>query len=284
MMRWIACAALLVACGSSKPASVSATRGAPTGVVEGHVTDATTGVTLAGITIYIGSRIHDREVVMTTTDEHGYYRLELPPCGCELSASYGTASTDVDTVDIHEHQKTVVDVSVDHSALEAALREEPPLNCPGSLPNTIVEGHSTSQADLDAVANAVLARFAADDSTLPDGGMLTPGVVFVVTDIGGRPNRHLSENALPSRSRRRFIAKTRAEVQSEADRLGRSVHFVEFAYVDSDGSCAVVWDGVGFVKPSKESPYALCCCTGVDVYEKRDGRWAFVRRAQEICS
>ena len=208
------------------------------------------------------------------TDENGHYRVEVGAGTCGLSSSFGLASADRDGLVIQTGQTTVVDLELPHDAVVAEARTRP--RCPGDPPGTIIDGHTTSQADLDAIAHAVLTRFAADASTLPDAHLLETGPVRV--QIDGGPQR-LGSGALPSS---RFVARTTAELEAEARRSGRDVPYIRIDRIYASGGCAVVSAGTDFAMA--KSAMKLCCCTGRDIYAKRGGRWRFVRRAGTSCA
>jgi hypothetical protein len=143
----------------------------------------------------------------------------------------------------------------------------------------VIAGHTTSQADIDAVVAAVLQRFAIDRSTVPDAALLGRGDVRVASELAAMPKRSLDPRLLPPH----FVGATLHELRAEADRLGGKVTFLSFGSVDSDGSCAIVTAGVDVVRPKRRHS-RLCCCSAEDLYEKRRGTWQFVRRLGTTCS
>jgi hypothetical protein len=257
---------LLVACSAHKPPARPDDK---LGAVEGLVVDARTGAALAGVDVTIGGPCRGGDdVAWTLTDEHGFYRVELGRGICDLSARFGAASADRDGFEIRPAQTIVVDLTLDHAKVRAALRKDPPVHCPSSRPNAIIEGHTTSQADLDAVAAAVLERSATDKGWIPDAG----DTAFVLAEIG--PGRHLTTLALKPG----FILKTKDALQADADRLGTDVRYIDFWSIYSDGTCAIVSVRGSLMMPRKQFRMMCACCDATDVYEKRRGRWAFVRR------
>lgn len=267
--------AALVACAS--PPTVSAPKTAPrrVGVVEGYVLDSETNAPLPGADIDLGPGL-------TITDEHGYYRVELDPGHDRAFAGVGTATSDIVPVDINEGRVTRLDFRLDHAELVTSLQDDPPVSCPSSAPGAVIEGHTTSQADIDSIARSVLQRFVADRSTMASHGLRLDNTVYVQVEL--EHHHRISASAFPSVAGRRFVARTRAELQDEAERTGKEVRFIDIWRIYSDGTCGMVWVGLDYVIPKKDEHGRLCCCTGTEVFEKHGESWDFVRRAMEICA
>ncbi|MGE5184473.1 MAG: carboxypeptidase-like regulatory domain-containing protein [Acidobacteriota bacterium] len=252
--------------------------------MEGRVVDSKTKAGLPGISVdFDGECRHGAEVATALTDEQGHYTIELEPGRCNLWARAGLADASPRPVEIRRGGVAVIDVELDHDAVVAAQRDQPPSRCPRSAPDAVVKGHTTTQQDTDDVARAVLERFTADEGTLPDGGLLPAGVIFVRAEVAGRPHRRLTVAALPAGTKRRFMLMTTADLQTQADRSGREVYYIDLGDLDSDGNCALLSAGANFVMPSAKRAIKMCCCAGYDVYEKSQGRWLFVRRDSESC-
>jgi hypothetical protein len=247
------------------------------GVVEGHVTDARTGEVLAGVGIDLWCTA-SRQAQTAITDEHGRYRVELQRDACKMMVHFGIPSTKR-TLAIEPGKVTRLDFAFPHDVVVEERRFSPPVRCPSSPPDAVIAGHTTSQADIDAVVAAVLQRFATDRSTVPDAALLGRGDVRVASELVAMPKRSLDPRSLPPH----FVGATLHELRAEADRLGGKVTFLSFGSVDSDGSCAIVTAGVDVVRP-KGRHSRLCCCSAEDLYEKRRGTWQFVRRLGTTCS
>jgi hypothetical protein len=266
------------------------------GTVEGYVFDSQTSAALPGATVDVGRPGREGvgelgmivdvgrpggDVEMTMTDERGHYAVELPPGTLEISASVGTATTDVMKVDVHRGRVTRFDMRIDHAKLLASLQDDPPINCPASPPGAVIEGHTTTQSDIDAIATTVLERFISNRGSISDGGLIRGDVIYVRVDL--EAHHHLTKEALPTGTRLRFVPKTQSELQDESDRSGKNVRFIDFRSIYSDGRCAVVQVGMDFAMPTNRPDMKTCCCTGTDVYEQREGKWVFVRRAYGVC-
>lgn len=249
----------------------------PAGELEGRVLDSKTSGPVPGVMIF--AFCHGADLRLAITDETGQYRLGVPAGTCNVDADVGTAAI-TKTVEVVDSGPTHLDLELDHAELLQALRDEPPDHCPGSRPGDVVLGHTTSQADIDALASVVLARIVAGQEALADQGTST---TYVVGELRG--GQRLGPAALPQGTSRTFVLKTRAEVQAEADRSGAEINYLDFESIYSDGTCALVRGGGDFVIPSsKRFVTKQCCCTGTEIYEKQNGRWVFVRRVHEICA
>lgn len=200
------------------------------------------------------------------TNQLGHYRIEMPSGDCVVEAVYGDATTGERTVRIDPRQTLVLDLEIDHGALSAALAKDPPENCPSSKPNEVVEGSEPSQSDLDAIVHAAL-----DRNDIPDGR-----TKVVRTEI--EHGRTVSPNALP----KGYVLQTEADLESEAKRSQSNVWYVAFYSVYATKTCARVPFGGDFVQ--SRPLLKLCCCIATDFYEKRNGRWHFVKRAHKVCA
>ncbi len=251
-------------------------------VVEGHVRNAQTGATVPGIEVdaWLGARHHGRVSAWVISDENGFFRLEVEPGTGFLFTSLGELDAAPSLV-FRPGTRIGIDVTVDPNELAQWRAMNPPEACPSSPPGTIIEGHTTTQQDLDDIARTVLERSAVDSSAIPDLGIAARGSVPIAVRVDVRTGKQLTARALPPSG---FVLKTLEELQKQADRLDRDVGYVELSQLYSNGSCAVVDVGGDFVSPSRQSFGKLCCCTARDIYEKRGARWIFVRRVSEICA
>ena len=287
LRRWLV--TVLAACGSSSTTPATENRAAmpadSAAVVEGRIIDSKTRAGIPGVEVmFDGPCRHGEEVLSSLTDENGHYRAELEPGVCGFMASLeGLASTSRDKVEVRRRSVAVVDAELEHGAVLAARRERPPANCPHSPPGAVIEGHSTSQEDIDALARAVLERFALDAGTMPDGGLLPEGDVPVNVELGGTQKRRLTATSFPPTTKPRFVPRPMSDLQGEADRADRNVFYIAFHDVYSDGDCAVLWAGVYVAIPRRSRGITMCCCSGNDLWERHAGQWQFVRRLAEPC-
>lgn len=133
-------------------------------------------------------------------------------------------------------------------------------------------------SDRDAIVRAVLERYLADPTTLPDAGLLRdPGGINVVVDPAG-----VAAAALPANPARPFALRRPEEVQAAANQLGAEVSYVRIS-IDLTGDRAVVVSGGDFALPAAGDAIKMCCCAAFDIYEKHDGRWWFVARTSTRC-
>jgi hypothetical protein len=245
-------------------------------VSDGTVIDAKTGQPLGGVDVdaYPG----DEEPTRTQTNEYGRYRLELAARKFNVRASYGLANADK-RIAMADGQVMHLDFRIDHDELVVALRDFPPFNCPSSKPDTIIEGHTTPQREVDEIARAVLERSIDVPDTILDHARGTPA--YVSTDVySGR--RRLTGAALPDG--RAFTARSHAQLQDEANRTRQNVFHIRFTRIDSDGSCAIVEVGGDVAIPESADPLTfVCTCSRRDAYEKTDGRWVLVRSDLASC-
>jgi hypothetical protein len=237
------------------------------GTVEGRVTDSRTGAGVVGIDVTVsGACQGDGGFGSAYTDQLGRYRIEMPKGECVVEATYGDATTGERKVRIEPSRALVVDLKIDHGALSAALAKDPPENCPTSKPTEVVVGSEPSQSELDEIVRAVL-----DRNDIPDG---RTKVVRAEIEHG----RTVSPNALP----KGYVLQTEADLESEAKRAKSDVWYVAFYSVYATKTCARVLVGGDFMQPRRQ--LKLCCCMATDFYEKRSGRWRFVKRAHEACA
>jgi hypothetical protein len=237
------------------------------GNVEGRVIDSRTGAGVPGIEVTVsGACQGDGGFGSTYTDQLGRYRIEMPKGDCVLEGRYGDATTGERKIRIEPRRTLTVDLKIDHRALAAALAKDPPENCPSSKRDEVVMGSVPTHADLDDIVRAVL-----DKNDIPDG---RSKVVRAEIEHG----RTVSRNALPEG----YVLQTEAELEAEAKRTNSDVWYVAFYSVYATKSCAMVLVGGDFVQPRRQ--LKMCCCMANDFYEKRNGRWQFVKRTHQACA
>jgi hypothetical protein len=267
--------ALAVVASCASPAPPAPIHNAPPIVratvtaVEGRVVDSVTGAALPGIGVEaaVGASSDD-----AFTDEHGRFHLEIDGGSAYMQLEYGSGSW----IPVAANQITQHDLRMDHAEVVQRAHRRPPIACPHSPPGTVIVGHSTPQAELDAIAHRVLERYAADPKAVPDSG--PAAAKFVRTDLDF--HRSLTAAAVPAR----FVGKTRVELVAESKRLGSDVDYVDVRSIDADPTCAIVWVGIDFIVASPSNAIKMCCCTAAELYELRNGQWEFVGDAEHICS
>jgi hypothetical protein len=250
------------------------------GVVEGYVRDARTGKGLPGQWVLIG--VSGKHLTHTYTNENGFYTASVPPWTSEIYVMNGDPDLKPTRILVHPHQTVrAPDVLLAHVDEVTERDGDEPSNCPGSPPGAVVEGHTTSQADIDDLVVAVLNRFVADPSAIPDHGLLSKGGVAYL-NINVRDQQVISPAAIKA-SPIPLVGKSYFDLQDLADSTRKEINFIDFSKITSDGSCAFVHVGVDFTMPRRPGVIKMCCCTALDVYEKRTGRWVFVRNDSVMC-
>lgn len=252
-----------------------------TASIEGYVRDKETGAGVAGVEVDGG--INGEYLKWATTDENGRFTLPVRPPQAELFLHIGEAKIHRSNIPATAGTTTKIDdLVVEHTDLLLERERHPPLNCPGSLPGAIVEGHTTSQADIDDLVGAALARFVVDPDAIPDHGLLAKGKVSFINTTIDRDHRisSLAVKASPIP----LVGKSYDDLQDLANRTRKEINFIDFSKITSDGTCAFVDVGVDFTMPASEGGFKMCCCIGHDIYEKRAGRWVFVRSEGVSCA
>lgn len=229
--------------------------------------DARTGRGLVGIDVVVSGACQRGGMFASAyTDQRGRFRLEMPAGECTVEGSYGDATTGERSIRIEAQRTLTVDLKIDPGALAAALANDPPENCPGSKRQEVIIGNQPSQRDLDDIVRAVL-----DEGTIPDGR-----TTVVRAEIG--EGRTISASALPET----YVLQTRAELEAEAKRTNTNVWYIAFDELHATATCARVAVGGNFVQPRRK--LKMCCCTAYDFYEKRRGKWKFVKRTRTSCA
>lgn len=135
----------------------------------------------------------------------------------------------------------------------------------------------------DALIAAVMARFEADPTTMPDVGLLPDtGPILIRAELDDdRAPRVRFTGTIRGR---KVVVRTAAALQARADRDHQHVHFIRFYGITIDGDAALVGVGVDLVVPTTAHGIKLCCCVGYDRYIRRDGTWVFERRDSSVCA
>jgi hypothetical protein len=250
------------------------------GVVEGYVRDAQTGKGLPGQWVSIGRS--GKVSAYVYTNENGFYTAAVQPWSNEVYVLTGDLDRAPTRILVHPHQTVrAPDVLLAHVDEVTERDADEPSNCPSSPPGAVIEGHTTSQADIDDLVVAVLNRFVSDPSAIPDHGLLAHGgVAYLNTNV--RDQQVISPAAVKA-SPIPLVGKSYFDLQDLADSTRKEINFIDFSKITSDGSCAFVHVGVDFTMPRRPGVIKMCCCTALDVYEKRTGRWMFVRNDSVMC-
>lgn len=251
-------------------------------IVEGYLLDAKTKAGVQNVRVTVRSTDDDvREVA--TTDDRGHYELLFDEPVAAIDAFIGSTTVEKSNLTLTSGKRTRVNLLVSHREVVAARADA--LRCPHSPPGAVIEGHTTSQADIDGVSRAVLLRYASDRASSDDASIAAPADVPVSTSLRHQNHRndHLSSRAIPTTSTIRFIPSSITELQTQADQQNASFYFIDITSLYSDGSCAVVSIVEDIMAPTSKKAGRHCRCTADDVYQKRGGKWHFVKRNSVGC-
>ncbi|HUS31393.1 MAG TPA: hypothetical protein VMZ53_22935 [Kofleriaceae bacterium] len=147
----------------------------------------------------------------------------------------------------------------------------------------IVEYTARAQREIDSVAKAVLERYAADHDSVPDSGLLQHETTILVDrdlaydGTGGT----LTADALP---RGAFALRSPSEMQTDADRTDKYVHYIFIHDLHIEGDRATFWVGVHLKLPNHPEGPGTCCCSAEQLYVKRNGAWTYAETTSSICS
>lgn len=251
-------------------------------IVEGYLLDAKTKAGVQNVLVTVRSADDDvREVA--TTDDRGHYELLFDEPVAAIDAFIGSTTVEKSNITLTSGKRTRVNLLVSHREVVAERADA--LRCPHSPPAAVIEGHTTSQADIDGVSRAVLLRYASDRASSDDASVVAPADVPVSTSLRHQNHRndHLSSRAIPATSTIRFIPSSITELQTQADQQNDSFYFIDITSLYSDGHCAVVSIVEDIMDPQSKRAGRHCRCTADDVYEKRGGKWIFVKRNSVGC-
>jgi hypothetical protein len=282
-VRGVILAAIVVACSAPMRAGPPAPRVSPhdagpddRGAIAGHLVERSTHAELPGVTLVAQRDGAPSETEIT--DEHGAYRLRLVAGTYHMTLYYLDATIERDAVAVAARETTQVDATFDSSA---ARPEATGPVCPdtGSDAPAFAE-------DVDALVHAALARFSADPEAMPDWRLFQRHEAIWVFDhvaVDGQP-QPLHAAAFASLPRV-FVAKTRPQIQVEADRRRDGATYLEIESVDLDRACATIEIAVRIALPTNRSgDLLLCCCFVRDLYMKHGTTWTFVGRALAGCA
>jgi hypothetical protein len=148
----------------------------------------------------------------------------------------------------------------------------------------IDEARTRAQHEIDAVAKAVLERFAREPQTMPDYGLLEHQTTILVDrdlDPMAVGAIQLTADALPTGA---FALRTDAEMQAQADRTHETVTYVFLYGLEIQGNRATFSVGVQVKVPDVPEGSGTCCCSESDVFVKTNGTWTYSETTDSICS
>ncbi len=134
----------------------------------------------------------------------------------------------------------------------------------------------------------LLAKHAVEDrlaaKNLPDGHLLGVSTRIAIRAEMPRAMATLGRDALPQRAGIEFYLISQAAAQTEADRIREAVPFIVVDQPSIAGDTATIALGVDVVFPTEPRVDKLCCCTGQAQFERKEGRWRFVKWTEVICA
>ncbi len=269
----------LVACGNARAPASSSVRGivVPMGhgppapsAIEGSVIDNNTYAPQPNVTIIVED--HGQEWT-AVSDASGQYSIPLPRGTYVVSAYYQDASAKPRIVGVRPHEATRLDLELDVTPVED--RDLP--QCQSA------DEPQATDADVDELVAAVLARSLADPGSAPGWNLLPHGGPIELLAEVRDSHRQVPTAALP-RLARPFVPRSRGELLDAANAARGEIPYVYFDAINIDRSCATVEVGVGEMQPANEPPTGPCCCDAIDMYQKRTGAWLYVGRFHRHCS
>lgn len=284
--------ALVAGCGSNPRlaplAVVPPLPAPPRGAVYGRALDSETGLGVPGLRVFAYPDSIKLGAGSSISDEEGRYEIKMPVGTGSIGAvnfgsPWGTGMQAVSTttpVVFQVGEPVLVDIQVDHAALVAQRAKYPPLACPHSPLGTVVEGHTLSQRDLDEVVYGVLQRFITDRKSIEDFHVKDLRLVRVRTQQ--RVGLRASAAAFPLVRGTRFVDMTLAELEAEATETQKTIAYMSFGRISSDGSCAVLEVGGDVVYPD-ETSHTKYGCSEKALWERVNGRWMFAQSVYSIC-
>jgi hypothetical protein len=71
--------------------------------------------------------------------------------------------------------------------------------------------------------------------------------------------------------------------RAQANKTRKNVHYIAVDSPEIRGTTATLWIGVDFEMPEAKGMIKMCCCSAEGHFEKRDGRWHFVKWGDGRC-
>ena len=154
------------------------------------------------------------------------------------------------------------------------------------MPHQIAERFDESQfvffcfEIVDAVIIATPTQFQVQ---LPPRPVVQTQVIPIRQELP-RAGLALSAAALPKIDGYEFELLPGATAQAEADRTRKNVPFIAIDRASITGDEATVWIGADLAMPADPATVKMCCCEAEGQFERRQGRWSFVKWRTTKCS
>lgn len=151
---------------------------------------------------------------------------------------------------------------------------------PPPIANVAPKSTEPARTDTDDLLAMMLNEYIADPKSMPDAGLLTDsGPIDLVIDVEhGAPVRF---ERLPQ-GKRRFVIKTVAEIQHEADATKTRIGYLHLA-ISFDAKGAMVTRGGDIAFPADPKVIKMCCCSSSRHYDKTPAGWRPARTMMESC-
>jgi hypothetical protein len=227
------------------------------------------------LTATVGSGTTLRTIGDGISNERGEYRFDIELGVAALNVALDKSKPLAETFHDGENR---VDVVVNSKVVAKARTNAFTQVCPTSAPGTMLEGHTTSQTDIDELARMLLER---GSNAIPDWDLAARGAqghIAVIADIGN--HRRLTTNALPAG----FTLADANQLQAQANATRNQLGFLSFQDIWSDGTCATVTVGGDIAVPADPNVIKMCCCSSTTMYEKRAGTWTRTGNVVTSCS
>jgi hypothetical protein len=134
----------------------------------------------------------------------------------------------------------------------------------------------------ELVQQALADRFRARD--IPDLAMLSDQTRIAVREELPLAGLTLGPAALPKIDGYEFHLVSASGAQADADRTRRDVPFITVDRAAISGDAATIWIGADVAAPADPAVVKMCCCEGQAEFERRGGRWMFVKWTITKCS
>jgi hypothetical protein len=134
----------------------------------------------------------------------------------------------------------------------------------------------------ELVREALADRFVNRD--IPDMGLLKDAKSVLVLREMYEAGLTLGPEALPDVPGVSFSLIATEDARERANKTKQNVGYIAVDRPAIAGTTATVWLGGDFEMPSNPNVLKMCCCAGEAHFEKRDGKWRFVKWGAGRCA
>jgi hypothetical protein len=259
------------------------------GWLKGTATDAQTHEPVQGV--YVEAPVDsDGWAPSALTDDDGRYKLYYPEGQHTVSVKLYTEEAAFQRqVTIKRGKTTTLDLQIAHTEVlkdrEAqeqverdAAREKAARACPPPKPGET----PAATADIPALVGSLLRYYATHPKEMMDWP--DRGNVFVLGDVTvDGAVHHLDPASLRPLAPKRFIIRTKAQIQAEADQHETRVMYVYFNAIELERTCALVEWRITLMLPTKlQRGGGVECCSGATDRFHKGASWTRVARLSSI--